>query len=334
MFVRQLRRRNVISILFLVAVNGLFFLVASTWGAADDYPAKPITLNVGFAPGSSSGNAAHIFAENAKKYLPNPQSIIVNFKPGASSAVAADFVLKQPADGYNLFLVTNDFPGKLAKDGHMLSFKLEDFVPLGTIGDSPHFLAVNKEKSPFMKFEDFLDYAKKHPGQLSYGSSGIGSANYFSTYLFMAKCGIKMNHVPFPGAGQTMTAVLGGHLDCFISTPGTAGAHIKPGGGLRVLTFLTKKRWPELPDVPTLSEKGYDLERTIWYSVVAPRGTPQAVLDLLTKTFSKTANDPQVKAALFKLGFMPLNLSPEEAWRKAKEEFDIAVEIYKKLGPQ
>ena len=334
MFALQLRQRNIIRILVVVALNSLLSLVATGFGAADDYPTKPITLNVGFAPGSSSGNAAHIFAEGAKKYLPNPQPIIVNFKPGASSAVAADFVLKQPPDGYNLLLLSPDLSGKLAKDGHLVSFKLDDFLPIGMMGASPHFLAVNREKSPFMKLEDFLDHAKKHPGELSYGSSGIGSSNYFTTYLFMAKCGIKMNHVPFPGAGQTMTALMGGHIDCFISTPGTAAAHIKPGGELRVLTFFTQKRWPELPDVPTFLEKGYDLERTFWCSVFAPKGTPQPVMDTLIKAFKKTADDPQVKAALLKVGFMPLNLGPEETGKKAKEEFDVLKEIYKKLGPQ
>ena len=320
--------------IFLCGASVFLVLAAASFAFADDYPNKPINVYVGFAPGSSTGNAAHIFAEWGKKNLPNSQPMIINFKPGASAAVAADYILKQPPDGYSLLLLTPDLPGKLAKDGHLLSFKLEDFLPIGMIGETPHFLAVNKQKSPFMKLEDFLDYAKKNPDKLSYGSSGIGSANYFSTYLFMGETGIKMNHVPFPGAGQTMTALLGGHIDCFISTPGTAGAQIKPGGGLRVLTFFSNKRWPELPEVPTFREKKYELERTFWCALAAPKGTPQPVLDVLVKTLKKTAEDPQMKAALLKIGFIPSNAGPEEAGNEAKKEFNVAKEIYMKLGPQ
>ena len=319
--------------ILLCGVN-VFLILAAGFALAQDYPNKPINVFVGFAPGSSTGNAAHIFAEGGKKHLPNPQPIIINFKPGASSAVAADFILKQPPDGYNLLLLTPDLPGKLAKDGHLLSFKLDDFVPVGMIGNSPHFLAVNKEKSPFKKLEEFLDFAKKNPDKLSYGSSGIGAANYFSTYLFMLESGIKMNHVPFPGAGQTMTALLGGHIDCFISTPATAGAQIKPGGGLRVLTFFSNKRWPELPEIPTFREKGYQLERTFWCAVAAPKGTPQNIVDILIKTLRKTAEDPQVKAALLKIGFTPSSAGAEETLKETRKEFDVAQEIYKNLTPK
>lgn len=327
-------RRNIIKIkiVSLVGYSMFIFLAGPVWGAAEDFPARPITIIVGFPPGAAGGNSALIFAEVAKKYLPNPQPIIVNFKPGAATAIAADYVLKQPADGYTLFSFGVDLPGKLAKDGHLLSFNMEDFIPIGTLGISPQLLAVNKEKSPFKRLEDLLDYAKKHPGQLSYGSGGVGSVNHLTTEIFMARTGIKMNHIPFAGAAPFISALLGGHTDCSIMGLSAAGEHIKSGGGLRVLTIFARERWSELPDVPTSQEKGYNLERGIWYSLAVPKGTPYSVLNILQKIFKKTIDDPQMKAALIKIGFVPLNWDPDETKKLAKEEFDLAKEVYKKSG--
>ena len=141
----------------IVAMLGLFIFLAGPVGAlAQDYPVKPINIYVGFSPGGAGSNSIHIFAEGAKKYLSNPQPILIINKPGASTAIAADFVLKQPADGYSLFLFPTDICGKLAKDGDKLSFKMEDFIPIGTYGVSPIMLVVSKEKSPFKTLDDFL----------------------------------------------------------------------------------------------------------------------------------------------------------------------------------
>jgi len=327
-----LSRRNVVKALFLGGAMVILSLRGAVLTLAEDYPVRPITIHVGFAPGAASGNSAQVFAEGVKKYLPTPQPVLVNFKPGASSAIAADFVLKQPADGYNLFWFPVDLVGKLAKDGNQLSFKMEDFIPIGCMGESPGMLTVNSEKSPFLKFEDFLEYAKKNPGKLSYGTPGIGSVIHLSGEIFQMRCGIKLNHIPFSGGAPAMTALLGGHTDCYLGSPGTYGAQIKPGGGLRVLTVFAKERWPELVDVPTCLEKGYDVDRVSWYYLAAPKGTSQNALDFLLTAFKKTANDPQVKTSLFKLGFTPVYIGPEETKKKARAEFEVAKEIYKKVG--
>jgi tripartite-type tricarboxylate transporter receptor subunit TctC len=312
---------------------GLFtFLAEPAVSLALDYPVKPIILNVGFTPGGAAGNSAQVFAEGARKYLPKPQSILVNFKPGAGTAVAADYVLKQPADGYNLFWFATDTCDKLAKDGHLLSFTLEDFIHIGTLAVGPQLLVVNKEKSSFKTLEEFLDYSKKHPGKISYGSPGIGSITHLTGEIIMLRCGIKIKQIPFKGSAPAMTALLGGHIDSFISSPGTLRTQIEPGGGLRVLAIMTRERWAKLPDVPTFLEKGYDVVRGSWYGVALPKGTPQPVLDILRETFTKTADDPQVKANISSLGYIILNWDPEETKKQSKEEFDLAKEIFKKVG--
>jgi tripartite-type tricarboxylate transporter receptor subunit TctC len=313
---------------FILLLSGM---VASP-GAAQDYPTRPITINVGFPPGSGAGIGSQLFADHARKYLPKPQPILINYKPGAASAIAADFVLKQPPDGYNLLWVLPDLMAKLVQDGNQLSFKKEDFAYIGTIGVSPCLVTVNKE-GPYKKFEDLMDAAKKSPGKLSYGSAGIASGNHLSAEILMMKSGIRLNHVPFAGGAQAITALLGGHIDCFIGGSVAAhSTHIKPGGGLTPLIVMSRERWPEFPDVPTCLEKGYEIDRTVWFSLAAAKGTPQTILDFWQKVFRQTVADPEVKTALLKMGYLPGNWGPEETRKKADEEFEMAKEIFTKLG--
>jgi len=332
MLPRQWRRNNGLWTFMLLGLSVLFFLVVPFLGAAQDYPTRPITINVGFPPGSGAGIGSQLFADHAKKYLLKPQPILINYKPGAASAIAADFVLKQPTDGYNLLWVLPDLMAKLVKDGDQLSFKKEDFAYIGTIGVSPCLVTVNKE-GPYKKFEDLVDAAKKNPGKLSYGSAGIASGNHLTAEIFQMRCGIKLNHVPFAGGAQAITALLGGHVDCFIGGSVAAhSTHIKPGGGLRVLTVFASERWPEFPEVPTCLEKGYDIERTVWFSLAAAKGTSQTTLDFWQKVFRQTVGDPEMKTALMKMGYLPTNWGPEESKKKADEEFEVAREIFMKLG--
>ena len=331
MYSRILSQRQMISVLILT--GSLVFLIAGVApGATKDYPSRSITINVGFPPGSGAGNGAQIFADYARKYLPKPQPILINFKPGAASAVAADYVVKQPADGYNLLWVLPDLITKLVKDGHQLSFKKEDFSFIGTLGISPCLVTVRMD-SPFKKLEDLIDYAKKNPDKVTYGSAGIASGNHLTAEILQMRCGIKLNHVPFAGGAQATTALLGGHVDCFIGGSVAAlGAHILPGGGLRVLAVLAQQRWSELPDAPTCKEKGYDIQRTIWFTLAVPKGTPQEIVDVWLEVFKKTMDDPEVKSALTKMGYKAVNFGPEETKKEIIEEFDVAREVFKKLG--
>jgi tripartite-type tricarboxylate transporter receptor subunit TctC len=319
----------VVGVMFLCG----FFLFGpeALQAAAEDYPSKPITLIVGFPPGGTVGISGQIFAEFARKYLPKPQPIQIEYKPGASQAVGADFIFKQPADGYNLMWIELGLMGKMAKDSGLLHFKKEDFVFIGAMANSPAVLAVNKE-SPFKTFDDFMDYAKKNPGRLSIGHGGIGSGSHFAAEVFQRGCGIKLNEIPFGGGGPVVTALLGGHIDCAMGATGNLGDHIMPGGGLRALVFLSPERWAKLPDIPTCMEKGYNVDRTSWYFLIAKKGTPKPFLNILQNVLKKTADDPQAREAIIRVKFVPSYLRPEEAQKKAYEEFKLAREIFGELG--
>ena len=318
--------------MLLVLLGGcsLLFAVSPTHGAGEDYPARTITLYVGFPPGAAAAVGAQIFAEGAKKYLPKPQPIILDHKSGASGAIAADYVLKQPSDGYSLLWIASDLIIKLAKDGPQLHFTKEDFIPIGAIATTPGILTVNND-SAFKQLEDFIDYAKKNPGKLSFSSAGIAGSIHLNTEIFMLRTGIKMNHIPFGGGAQAATALLGGHVDCQVGSMMSVGPHIL-GGGLRALAVLARERLPELPNVPTCLEKGYDIDRGFWHYLAMAKGTPPPTLDVMQNVFYKTADDPQVKAALTRAGYRPMRLGAEETTKKVKEEFDLAKEVFTKLG--
>lgn len=332
MFTRRFKRSNGIKRWVLLCIVGFLSLVGFTLGIAEDYPAKPITIYLGFPPGGAGGISAQIFADCAKKYLPRPQPIMLNYKPGAAHAVAADYVLKQPADGYSLYWLLPDLMVKLAKDAKSLSFTREDFVPIGILGESPCAITVRKD-SPYRSLQDFVEDAKKNPGKIAYASSGIGSFTHMVAEVFQMRAGLTLNQIPFAGAAHVTTAVLGGHVSSWIGGSIAAnGAHIRPGGGLRVLTVFAKERWPEFPDIPTCMESGYNIENSVWYALAVPKATPPSVIDILQKVFKKTADDPQVKETLIQMAYKPLNLSMEESEKKVKEDFEVAREIFKKLG--
>jgi tripartite-type tricarboxylate transporter receptor subunit TctC len=316
---------------FVVGMIAVFFMTVPILQAAEDYPSKPITVVVPMVAGASAGYTGQIFVDAAKKYLPKPQPMLVDYKPGAGQAIGADYVFKQPADGHTLLWGELGLTAKILKDGQSLPFKMEDFILMGSTGSSATLLVVNKE-SPFKKFEDFIDYAKKNPGKLSLGHGGIGSGSHLAGEYFAMRCGIKLNFIPFQGSAPATTAVLGGHVDCTIQTPGTLGDHIMPGGGMRALIACAAKRFPQFPEIPTCTERGYNVERSALHFLAAKKGTPQPIVETLRSILKKAAEDPQQKEGLLRIKYTPLYLSPEEMQKKVDEEFQICREIYKALG--
>lgn len=328
----RVKIREFMKILLFSGLTSSLFLTMPTIGMTEDYPVKPIVLHVPAGPGGASGATGQLFAETARKYLPNNQPILTNFRAGASGAVGADHFLKQPRDGYNLLLINVDLISKIAKDGAQLSFGLQDFVVVGSMATTPAVMAVNKD-APFKTFKEFIDHAKKNPGKLSYASAGIGSINHVTGELLQMVCGIQLNHIPFVGGGpQMMTNLIGGHVDSVQIAYSTLKPHVGPGGGARAVSTFSSERWHELPDVPTSLEDGYNLDRASWFHIVVAKGVPQPIVNILRRTIKKVTEDTQVKEALISIGFAPLNLSPEEVEKKAQIEYDVARDIYKKAG--
>jgi tripartite-type tricarboxylate transporter receptor subunit TctC len=331
MLAQRFKKIKWFQLLVLLAFTGLFFLGGSSLSIAQDYPTKPIIINCGSTPGSAYGLIPQAFGDQAKKYFKNPQPIMVNYKPGASHTMAADYTIKQPADGYNIDVFSIDAIAKLAEDPKAYPFTKDDFIFIGTMAISPCMVSVLKAK-PWNTIEDLINDAKKNPGKYSYSSVGVGSGTQMAAEIMQGACGISLNHIPFTGGPPALTATLGGHVDISLFTIGTTGEHIKPGGALKVLAVMDTERFEPVKDVPTFLEKGYDVQWSGWMCLAVAKGTPQPIVDLLRDVFKKTMDEPVVKEAVWKLGFKPLNLGPEETKKYVDSKFTLSRSIHQKIG--
>lgn len=328
MSTRQLVGRSKVKALVLFGL-GVLVLVAGPVLAADtDYPTKPVTINVGFAAGGGAHVGATIVAGSSNKYQRQP--FIINPRVGASGLVAADYFLKQPADGYNLFWITPDSTVAMALEPKKVSFTLKDFIFLGSFYHAP-FCVIVGDKSPFKTIEDFIDYAKKHPNEMTASTSGIGGGQHLALEVFMKEAGVKFIHVPFPTGTVATTSMLGGHVTWTVGSLVTLNPYLQSGQA-RVLLVFDTKRSDKYPDVPTAIEKGYNVVRVSRHALTAKKGTPKPILDYLVNLFKQLGNDPAVLSKLTDVGNLARYMGPEETENYYNEDYEVARDTFVKLG--
>jgi tripartite-type tricarboxylate transporter receptor subunit TctC len=315
----------------MVLLAGAFmFVCLNTSIAEEKFPSRDIDIYVGFPPGGTTSAQTVVLAETMKKYA--NVNVLCQFKPGATQTIAADFVAKSKPDGYTLdFITVTDFIPKLIKDGNLLKFRIEDFMPLGAATYAPVILAVSDEGN-WKTFEDLLGHARKvPPGTLSFASTGVYGMSHLAGEAFGMKTKLVLNHIPFQGGGPAQMAVLGRHADMIFGSEGLLSARLKPGGGLRPLAVLDKKRLRSFPDIPTLKEKGFDLSLTIWWGLFAPAGVPKPVKEKLVKLYESAVRDPNMVAWMEKAGYSLEYLNSEEVTKKMEGEFSMFREILKNV---
>ncbi len=269
--------------------------------AQEAYPNRPITMVVPFPPGGVADLTARPVAAAMEKVLKNPVGVVN--KQGAAGAVGMQSVAVAKPDGYTLLLALSSI--SIIPEADKLfnrppAFTVDQFAPIALISADPTILVVPADK-PWKTAKDFIDDARKRPGQISYSSSGIYGTLHMAMELLSQGAGIKLRHVPHAGAGPALTAILGGHVDALASGPAVVLPHIK-AGKLRALAGWGDQRIAALPDVPTFKELGYpEAEFYIWAGVFAPKATPEPVLARLRATVREAVNDPEFKAAMDKL---------------------------------
>lgn len=254
--------------------------------AAQDYPHKPVRLIVPFPPGGSVDLVARLVGKSLQDALKQP--FVVDNKPGASGNVGAAYVAKAPPDGYTLLVGS---AGVFAANQFLYANPpfdpLQAFAPIMRIVDQPNILVVGQQ-SPVRSVNELIALAKARPGKLSFGSASVGSAQHFSTEIFMQQAGVELLHVPYKGGAPALVDLMGGQIDMLFDTSPTALPYAR-SGKLRALAITSRQRSPLLPDVPTMKEAGLpDFEVVTWTGIAAPAGTPQAVIDRLNAAI-KTA---------------------------------------------
>lgn len=289
--------------------------------AASEWPTQPITLVVPFQPGGGTDAVARSFAKAAGKYF--PKGMIVLNKSGAGGAVGWKYVANQKPDGHTLAVVTGEFVTLPLLDLFDRSYK--DFTPLVQLNADPTTLVVHND-SPYKTVEDFLEAAKKNPDGMNVGTPGTGAVYDVALSAFEVKSGTKVTHVPYPGSGPSLLALLGQQVDAVATSPAEAAEYVR-SGKMRLLVVMNDERVPQFKDVPTAKEKGIDVSYGTWRGVAGPKDMPPEAVKVLSEAFEKVAQDPELIKSIKdqNLGYV---YADGEAFRK---QMEIETEGYSKV---
>ncbi|WP_395704271.1 Bug family tripartite tricarboxylate transporter substrate binding protein [Aquabacterium sp.] len=287
-----------------LAAAGLLSTATAPARAGDDFPNKPLTLVVPFAPGGPTDAMARILAAALRG--PLGQTVVVDNKPGAGGNLGAEVVARAPADGYTLLFGTS---GPLAINQFLFAKShydpIRSFAPIIHVGHLPNVLVVNPSL-PVQDVKGLIALAKSPQGRsLSFASSGNGASSHLAGVMFNLRAGTEILHVPYKGTGPALNDLLAGQVSMTFTDVLTAQPHIQ-AGKLRALAVTTAQRSKALPQVPTLAEQGMkDMDVSVFFGIVAPAGTPQAVVTKLNSAFAQVLADAEVRSKLSAQGLEP-----------------------------
>jgi tripartite-type tricarboxylate transporter receptor subunit TctC len=299
-------RRNMgLALASLLFVGTGIFL--SQQAHAQNYPTRPVKIIVPFATGGPADNYARFMAQRLQDSL--GQTFVVDNKPGAGSVIGTDLAAKAAPDGYTLLLMSNTQTVNETLIPNKPYGLMKDFVGVAPINYSDLVLVVNPTKG-LNTLADVIRVAKAQPGKLNYASSGPGTPYHMAGELFKSMAKIDMVHVPYKGSSGARTDVLGGQVDMMFDAVTTMTEQIK-AGKVKAVGATGKVRSDVLPDVPTLNESGVSgYEATIWLGIMAPKGTPKAIVDKLNEAVSKISSQTDIKPQWAKQGAVPLVMNP------------------------
>jgi tripartite-type tricarboxylate transporter receptor subunit TctC len=276
---------------------------------AQDYPTKPVRIVVPFA----AGGPADVFARQLAQYLSESlkQSFVVEDQPGAGSIIGTNAVAHAAPDGYTLLAMSNTHTTNESLVPTKPFALMRDFVPVSPINYSDLVMVVHPSVAA-KDLKEFIALAKSKPGGLNYASSGTGTPYHMAGELFKSMSGTDIQHVPYRGSSGARNDVIGGQVQMMFDAITTMAPNVQ-AGQVRALGTTGDKRSTVLPDVPTVAEAGVPgYEATIWLGIMAPKGTPQAIVDKLNAEIRKVVNAPAVKETWAKQGAVPMNMTPAE----------------------
>ena len=294
------------------------------------YPDRPVRVIVGFSAGGPTDVIARAFAEQATRSL--GQTFVIENKPGANTTLAANAVANAKPDGYTLLLSATNHTMIPALYSDKVGFDaLKSFTPVCTLAISPTALVVGTSM-PVKTVSEFLQQVKAEPGLHTYATPGTGSSGHFAAAQFLKLTGTSMNHIPYKGAAQAITDLLGGQVDSSFATLGSVLPQLQ-SGKLHALAVASPNRSAFLPDVPTFEESGVkDYNADAWYGLLAPANTPADVLAALEKVSTEFAKSPETAKKLQSLGMQPQNTCGSAFDRQMTQEVDNYTNMARELG--
>lgn len=304
---RALRASGTACALVAIVAAGITLSLPFHAAHAQSYPAKPIRLVLPFPAGGAADVLARTITEPMSKDLGQPL-IIIN-RDGAGTVIGVDVAAKSAPDGYTL-LLSGDAGVINTASGRKLPYDLmKDLAPISMVYSGAQIMLVNKD-SRFKSVQDLVKYAKANPGQVKFGSSGIGTAIHLSSESFNRAAGIQALHVPYKGVAQATTDLAGGHID-YVIGGATAIPSIK-NGSLRGLALMSKKRTPQLPELATAIEQGVNVETGSWYGLFTTAGTPPEIVNRLHACLIKALDSSAVRDRFASLGGEPRSMTSEQ----------------------
>ena len=297
--------------------------------AADSYPSRPVRVIVPYAPGGNADLVGRLVAEGLTTRLGT--QFVVDNRPGASSIIGTELAVKAPPDGYTILLVASTFAVNPSLVPKLPYDSLRDLIAISLVAQTPQIL-VASPTVPVKTLKELIALAKAKPGTLNYGSTGVGSTANMAGALLNVLAGIQLVHVPYKATAQSLTDVIAGHLHLAIPSLTASIPHVR-AGRLRPLGVTSAKRSVQLPEVPTIAEGGVPgYQAVIWNAVLAPRGTPKAILDRLSTEVAAAMRTPEVAERYRALGAETIGSTPGEFATFLRAEIAQYARVIKESG--
>lgn len=301
-----MKRQHFVPLLAAAACTAAVLQAAPA--AAQNYPARPVKIVVPFAVGGPADVFARFLAQRLPEHLGG--SFVVENKPGAGAVIGTDQVAKSPPDGYTLLLMSNTHTVNETLVQNKPYDLTRDFVAVAPINYSDLVLVAHPSMGA-SNVRDLVKAARERPGRMNYASSGTGTPYHMAGELFKSMSATRIVHIPYKGSSGARTDVLGGQVDMMFDAVTTMTEHVK-AGKVKAIATTGKERSAVLPDVPTVAESGVPgYEATIWLGLLAPKGTPPAVVNRLNEAVTKIVSNPEVRQAWAKQGATPLVMNPQ-----------------------
>ena len=310
-----------------------FIAVAAPLYAQAPWPSKPVTMVVPYPPGGSNDTFARELGKRLSDTWRVP--VIIDNKPGAGGSIGAAYVSKAPADGYTLCLLSSSFTTNAAIQANLPFDPVNGFTPVAMVAKGPMLLTV-RNGLPAKTTLELFDYARRHPGQLNYATSGQGGTNHFATELLMRAANIRMTHVPYKGMPPAITDLLDGHVDVLIASGPSVYQHVKAGRvrAIGVTSAGPSAVFPELRPISQMGLPGYHFE--LWWGILAPPNLPAELLDKINADVNRLLSTPEMKEVFLREGAEPAPMAPRDfartirdeiaGWKKVAQEANIKPE--------